>query len=69
MEFLLPRIQSFAGKKISERGNDESWANVQGIAKDLVERSAIIREAVTNKGFKIAKSVYHLSSGQVEWKE
>ena len=66
---IHPRIQSFAGKKISERGNDESWANVQGIAKDLVERSAIIREAVTNKGFKIAKSVYHLSSGQVEWKE
>ncbi len=66
---IHPRIQSFAGKKISDHGVDESWANVHGIAKDLIERSAIIREAVANNGFKIAKSVYHLSSGQVEWKE
>lgn len=66
---IHPRIQSFVGKKLSDHGVDESWANVHGIAKNLIERSAIVREAVANNGFKIAKSVYHLSSGQVEWKE
>lgn len=66
---IHPRIQSFSGKQLSAYGVDESWANVHGVAKDLIDRSAIVREAVESHTLKIAKSVYHLGSGQVEWKE
>lgn len=66
---IHPRIMSFKGKTMSKGGLEEGWANVQGVAKDLIERSDIIREAVESGTLKITKSVYHLGSGEVEWKD
>lgn len=65
---IHPRIAQFKGKAMSPQGNDETWANVRGVAKDLVERSQIVRDLVAGGEVKIAEAVYHLQSGQVEWK-
>lgn len=65
---IHPRIAQFKGKPLTPNGNVETWANVRGVAKDLVERSQIVRDLVAGGEVKIAEAVYHLQSGQVEWK-
>jgi carbonic anhydrase len=46
----------------------ESWANVEGVAKDLVERSEIIKRLVGSGEVKIQNALYRLGSGTVEWR-
>lgn len=65
---IQPRISLFASTPISQGALDESWANVIGAAKDLMAKSTIIRNAVETGEVKIARSLYHLGSGTVEWK-
>jgi len=47
----------------------EGKANVKGVAKDLVTRSAIVRDALEHGKIKIVTGLYRLGSGQVEWDE
>lgn len=65
---LKPHLQSHANKSPSEGLLDESWSNVAGVEKDLLERSALLRDAVTSGGVRIVKAMYHLDSGNVEWR-
>jgi carbonic anhydrase len=65
---LKPRLQKFAGSKMSEGAIVESWANVEGVAKDLLYRSQIIRDGVASGDVKIVRAMYHMESGQVEWR-
>lgn len=67
-EELKPHLQSYADKKPSDHLLDESWSNVTGVAKELTERSALIRDAVASGEVKIVKAMYHLESGNVEWR-
>jgi carbonic anhydrase len=62
---IHPRISSFAGKTPSTHFNDESWANAKGVAKDLMVRSDIIRNAITSGEVKIVSALYDLESGKV----
>jgi Carbonic anhydrase len=39
-----------------------------GIAHDLLERSAILRDAVQSGEVKVERALYHLEAGTVEWK-
>lgn len=65
---LKPRLQQYASTTPSENVAHESWSNVDGVAKELIERSAIIRDAVASGDVKIVKAMYHLESGNVEWR-
>lgn len=65
---LKPHLQSHAGKTPSQGLLEESWSNVSGVEKDLLERSALLRDAVASGGVKIVKAMYHLESGNVEWR-
>lgn len=65
---LKPRLQAYAGKTPSHGVLDESWSNVSGVEKDLLERSALLRDAVASGEVKIVKAMYHLNSGSVEWR-
>lgn len=65
---IQPRISLFASTPISQGALDESWSNVIGAAKDLMMKSTVIRYAVESGEVKIARSLYHLGSGQVDWK-
>lgn len=65
---IHPRVMSFKGKPVSEGAVIEGWANVSGVAKDLVDRSQIVRDAVNTGEVKIQTALYHLGSGVVEFK-
>jgi carbonic anhydrase len=65
---LRPHLRSFAGKPASKDLVVEGWANTEGVAKDLVARSQIVRDAVNTGEVKIQTALYHLGSGEVEFK-
>ncbi|MFS4461073.1 carbonic anhydrase [Bdellovibrio sp. HCB2-146] len=65
---LKPHLQQFASQKPSTGVLDESWANVEGVTRDLMERSAILRDAIASGEVKVTKAMYHLDSGRVEWR-
>lgn len=67
---IKPRLQSYASanKEPSAGVLEESWSNVVGVEKDLLERSALLRDAITSGEVKIVKAMYHLDSGNVEWR-
>ncbi|WII71788.1 carbonic anhydrase [Bdellovibrio sp. 22V] len=67
-EDIKPRIQKYATSQPSQGLLDESWANVDGVARDLAERSAILRDVLASGEVKIMKAMYHLDSGKVEWR-
>lgn len=67
-DLLKPHLQGFANKKASDGYLKEAWANTSGVAKDLLERSEILRDAVNTGGVKIQTAVYHLTSGEVEFR-
>lgn len=65
---IHPRLTKFKGHKPSKNFEVESWANTEGVAKDLVTRSALIREKVEKGELKIVSSLYDLESGHVAFK-
>lgn len=68
MDDMRPRLESFAGKTPSHGHVDEAWANLTGLEQELLERSAILRDAVASGEVKIVKALYRLNSGFVEWR-
>lgn len=65
---LRPHLEGFKGKPLFEGAVVEGWANVTGVAKDLVDRSQIVRDAVNSGEVKIQTALYHLGSGVLEFK-
>ncbi len=65
---LKPRLARFSPTKPSPMYVAEGWANTLGVAKDLLARSPIIRQAVADGSVMIKPALYHLGSGVVEWK-
>ncbi len=62
---IQPRISTYAGQPASPGHVKESWANVKGIAKDLMDRSPLVAAAVQSGNLKIAEAMYDTSSGVV----
>jgi carbonic anhydrase len=65
---IHPRLARFSRTTASVGVIDESWSNVEGVAVDLAARSEIIQKAIESGELKIQKALYHLGSGEVEWK-
>lgn len=65
---IKPRVQQYANSTPTQGVLDEGWSNVDGVTKDLLERSAILRDAVGSGEVKVVKAMYHLDSGNVEWR-
>lgn len=65
---IHPRLQRFSRVPASAGVLEESWANVNGVSQDLAARSEIIQSAIESGELKIQKALYHLGSGNVEWK-
>lgn len=65
---LHPHLKRFTDLTPTDGIIVESWANVEGVAKDLVERSEIVRNLVNSGEVVIQNALYHLGSGQVEWR-
>lgn len=63
---IHPRIQDFRGPA-SANVAKESWANARGVAKDLLARSAILKEKAAKGEVRIESALYRLEDGQVEF--
>lgn len=65
---IRPRLPSRGPAGVSSQGLEiESAANAQGVAADLMKRSAIIRTHVENGTLTIKPALYHLDSGVVKF--
>lgn len=65
---IHPRISQFHGRHpASAHIEKESWANTNGVARDLLERSALLREKVASGELKIQPALYHLENGKVDF--
>jgi len=64
----VARSQKVSGSG-SEAVDQVVKANVLAVAKQLVERSAIIRKAVEEKRTRVVPAVYDLETGEVSWLE
>lgn len=65
---IHPRISNFKDKKPSKDYSEESWANVDGVAADLLKRSAILEQKATHGAIKVRRGLYDLHSGKVDFK-
>jgi carbonic anhydrase len=66
---IAPRLTSFKDKKHTEGLTDESWANADGVARDLIERSEVIKNRVESGRLQITSSLYFFDSGVLEIKD
>ncbi len=66
---IHPRVRKFSDLPRSEGVVVESWSNVIGVSEDLRLRSKIIDDAVKSGDVEIKKALYHLGSGNVEWRD
>jgi carbonic anhydrase len=64
---MHPRLASYKGHKPSANVEEESWANTQGVANDLLKRSALLKKKVDAGTLKVVPSLYNLNSGIVEF--
>jgi carbonic anhydrase len=65
---LHPHLKRFSELSQTDGVLVESWANVEGVAIDLLDRSEIVKRLVESGEVQIQKGLYHLGSGQVEWR-
>lgn len=65
---LHPRLKRFTDLTPTEGVLTESWVNVEGAAKDLLEKSEVVRGLVESGEVKIEKALYHFGNGEVEWR-
>lgn len=65
---LHPRLKRFTNLTPTDGVLVESWANVEGVERDLLEKSEIIRRLVESNEVGIQNALYHLGSGKVEWR-
>lgn len=64
---IQPRIRAVSEDKPSNHFITEGWANVKGVARDLPQRSNILREAIESGKLGVSQGLYHLDNGEVEW--
>ena len=65
---LHPHLKRFTNLTPTDGVLVESWANVEGVERDLLERSEIVRKLVESNEIGIQNALYHLGSGTVEWR-
>jgi carbonic anhydrase len=68
VQSLHPHISVYGGMAPSAGYAQESWSNVQGVAKDLLKRSSLLSHAVETGQVKLSQGMYMMNSGVVEFK-
>ncbi|MEZ0391563.1 MAG: carbonic anhydrase [Pseudobdellovibrionaceae bacterium] len=67
---IHPRLSEFKGRapaSASANVETESWANADGVVRDLLKRSPLIRAKVASGELKIQSALYHLDNGKVDF--
>lgn len=65
---IHPRIESFKDKSPTKDYHDESWANVDGVAADLLKRSVVLEQKASSGEIKVRRGLYEMDSGKVDFK-
>lgn len=67
---IQPRIKPVleGGKQPSKNFIEECWANTQGVAREIADRSPVIKEAMNEGQLKISSALYDLETGKVEFR-
>lgn len=65
---IHPRLRDLIRKPASDNFVSESWANTEGVAKDLTIRSDLLAKKVRSGHLHIRSALYHLEDGHVEFK-
>jgi carbonic anhydrase len=66
---IQPRIKSVANKSNAPLYEKEAWANADGVAADLINKSTIIKKAVGSGEVKVVIGLYQMDNGKVEFAE
>lgn len=69
LESLKPRLTAHVHMTPSPGYVAEAWANIEGAAHEITERSALIRDVLTSGEVKLVRALYRQNSGQVEWRQ
>lgn len=64
---IQPRIAGYFRKPASTGIELESAANARGVVRDLIQKSAIVRERLSSGNLQVRSSLYHLDSGFVDF--
>lgn len=64
---IRPRLKSVGGEKSSANLEVESTVNADGVARDLVRRSEIVRKKVESGELVIKPALYRMDSGKVSF--
>jgi carbonic anhydrase len=66
---IRPRLAPLQSKGLASKNFEaEGWANAEGVAADLVARSKILQTKAAGGDIKVSSALYHLESGQVDFK-
>jgi carbonic anhydrase len=65
---MHPRLGKLSRGPASADLGPEAWANVGGVASDLISRSAVIQEAIQSGTLKVQEAVYDIDHGSVAFK-
>lgn len=66
---IHPRIQAYKGAKPSPNVEKESWSNTEGVARDLIVRSKLLKEHLEAGKLMVVPSLYSLETGRVIFHE
>lgn len=64
---IQPRLGAYQGRMPSSELKDESWQEADGVAKDLMAKSEIIKKSVESGKLKIVTALYQTSNGKVDF--
>lgn len=64
---IHPRIMGFKGKEMTETVEKESWANAEGVAKDLLARSKLLAQKHATQNLMVVPALYDLKTGRVRF--
>lgn len=64
---IRPRISQSRRTPMVDDVLVESWANAKGVTRDLLARSPLLAERVTEGKLKVVSALYHLRTGTVDF--
>jgi carbonic anhydrase len=64
---IHPHFSKIAGQVVSKDLSQESWANAEGVAADLMAKSKVIRERVQKGEVEIKTALYNVDTGAVDF--
>lgn len=66
---IQPRLGAYQSRMPSSEYKEESWAEANGVAKELIQKSEILKKHVENGSLKIVTALYQTGNGKVDFSQ